>query len=220
MQPDPLKPADIHDLIEHLQEGLHFARSIGAKQVTADVEHVELLIDAASRADDGMKDDLDAALDALIRRINGEADLASAAEWVRLNYPGRAKDLRPVAPASGDVRERVLEAIAATQVADLIFLCPGKTFRSLFTRDVTRPLLPRLADAALSALRPGDVVPAGVVTERPRRGGPHPSHSLRSSDASTFDVICTACGHTDVTPGSWGALVDPCPAPPEEGMPA
>jgi hypothetical protein len=76
------------------------------------------------------------------------------------------------------------------------------------------------ATAALRALRPGDVVPAGVVTERPRRGGPHPSHSLRSSDASTFDVICTACGHTDVTPGSWGALVDPCPAPPEEGMPA
>lgn len=76
------------------------------------------------------------------------------------------------------------------------------------------------AVAALRALRPGDVVPAGVVTERPRRGGPHPSHSLRSSDASTFDVICTACGHTDVTPGGWGALVDPCPAPPEEGMPA
>jgi len=78
----------------------------------------------------------------------------------------------------------------------------------------------RIAFHALRALRPGDVVPAGVVTERPRRGGPHPSHSLRSSDASTFDVICTACGHTDVTPGSWGALVDPCPAPPEEGMPA
>lgn len=51
-----------------------------------------------------------------------------------------------------------------------------------------------------------------VVPERPRRGGPHLSHSLRSSDASTFDVICTACGHTDVTPGGWGALVDPCPA--------
>ena len=70
------------------------------------------------------------------------------------------------AEVAADVGERVARAIAATQVADLIFLCPGKTFRSLFTRDVTRPLLPRLADAALSALRPGDVVPAGVVVPR------------------------------------------------------
>lgn len=48
--PDPLKLADVHDLIEHLQEGLHFARSIGASQVAVDVAHVETLIDAATHA--------------------------------------------------------------------------------------------------------------------------------------------------------------------------
>ena len=163
-------------------------------------------------ADDGVKDDLDAALDALIRRINGEADLASAAEWVRLNYPSRAKDLRP-AEVAADVGERVARAIARASWIDTHG--PDEPVPDDVWED-----FPDEAAAALRALRPGDVVPAGVVAERPRRGGPHPSHSLRSSDASTFDVICTACGHTDVTPGSWGALVDPCPAPPEEGMPA
>lgn len=159
--------------------------------------------EVAAPNDDGLKDDLDAALDALIRRINGEADLASAAEWVRLNYPDRAKDLRPVEVA-GDVGERVARAIDPVVASgDRSFLhAPGSRIGMAFAR----------ATAALSALRPGDVVPGGVVAERPRRGGPHPSHSLRSSDASTFDVICTACGHTDVTPGGWGALVDPCPA--------
>lgn len=36
---------------------------------------------------DGLQSDLECALEVLVRRINGEADLASAAEWVRLNYP-------------------------------------------------------------------------------------------------------------------------------------
>lgn len=42
----------------------------------------------------GMAADLDSCLDVLIRRINGEADLESAATWVRLNYPARAKDIK------------------------------------------------------------------------------------------------------------------------------
>lgn len=36
---------------------------------------------------EGAMSDIDSLLKVLIRRINGEADLASAAEWVRLNYP-------------------------------------------------------------------------------------------------------------------------------------
>ena len=38
---------------------------------------------------------------------------------------------------------------------------------------------------------------------------PHESHDLRSSDASSFDVICKTCGHTDRL-GSWGYLRQPC----------
>jgi hypothetical protein len=43
---------------------------------------------------DGAMADLHGALTVLIRRINGEADLASAAEWVRKNYPKRAAEVR------------------------------------------------------------------------------------------------------------------------------
>jgi hypothetical protein len=39
----------------------------------------------------------------------------------------------------------------------------------------------------------------------------HPSHVTRSSDASTFDEICTLCGATDEVPGGWGKLAEPCP---------
>lgn len=39
---------------------------------------------------DALEHELDSALDVLIRRINGEADLRSAAEWVVLNYPRKA----------------------------------------------------------------------------------------------------------------------------------
>jgi hypothetical protein len=47
--------------------------------------------------------------------------------------------------------------------------------------------------------------------------GPHPSHNLRTSmDASTYDVVCRNCGHTDQVPGGWGELVYPCPNPPKE----
>ncbi len=38
----------------------------------------------------------------------------------------------------------------------------------------------------------------------------HPSHAIRSSDASTFDVICTKCGAKDITGGGWGDLRYEC----------
>lgn len=38
----------------------------------------------------------------------------------------------------------------------------------------------------------------------------HPSHTIRSSDASTFDVVCTNCGEHDEVPGGWGKLAKPC----------
>jgi hypothetical protein len=44
----------------------------------------------------------------------------------------------------------------------------------------------------------------------------HPSHVTRSSDASTFDEICTRCGATDEVPGGWGRLAEPCPAVEEQ----
>lgn len=45
----------------------------------------------------------------------------------------------------------------------------------------------------------------------------HPSHKTRSSDASTYDEVCVNCGETDVVPGGWGKLAEPCPgvSPPE-----
>lgn len=49
--------------------------------------------------------------------------------------------------------------------------------------------------------------------------GPHPSHNLRSSDASTFDVICEDCGRTDQVPGGWGKLTEPCPGKIEVAFP-
>lgn len=39
----------------------------------------------------------------------------------------------------------------------------------------------------------------------------HPSHKIRSSDASTFDTICDVCGNTDAS-GEVG-LSCPCPGP-------
>jgi hypothetical protein len=39
----------------------------------------------------------------------------------------------------------------------------------------------------------------------------HPSHKVRSSDASRFDFVCERCGHTDTVPGGWGKLAYPCP---------
>jgi len=38
----------------------------------------------------------------------------------------------------------------------------------------------------------------------------HPSHFTRTSDASTFDEICTLCGATDQVPSGWGNLKFPC----------
>jgi NTP pyrophosphatase (non-canonical NTP hydrolase) len=40
----------------------------------------------------------------------------------------------------------------------------------------------------------------------------HPSHTTRSSDASTFDEICTKCGAHDIVGGGWGKLAEPCPS--------
>lgn len=39
----------------------------------------------------------------------------------------------------------------------------------------------------------------------------HPSHVIRMSDASTYDVICVNCRNTDQVPGGWGELRYPCP---------
>lgn len=62
---------------------------------------------------DGLASDLASALDVLIRRINGEADLANAAGWVRLNYPKLADQISPAPPATIDpaVLDRVIDAI-------------------------------------------------------------------------------------------------------------
>ena len=72
--------------------------------------HVRNGVDAALRKDiaeaiqaerdeiEGPLTELDSALTVLIKRINGEKDLASAAKWVRLNYPKRASELKPLAP--------------------------------------------------------------------------------------------------------------------------
>lgn len=51
----------------------------------------------------GLQEDLKSAVSVLIRRINGDADVASAAEWVRLNYPDRAGEITSSFPeTSGD----------------------------------------------------------------------------------------------------------------------
>jgi hypothetical protein len=44
---------------------------------------------------DALEHELNSALDVLIRRINGEADLRSAAEWVVLNYPRKGEGILP-----------------------------------------------------------------------------------------------------------------------------
>ena len=44
----------------------------------------------------------------------------------------------------------------------------------------------------------------------------HPSHVTRSSDSSYYDEVCIHCGHTDVVPGGWGKLADPCSDEPEQ----
>lgn len=46
----------------------------------------------AAGSDDGIKYDLESALRVLARRINGEKDLASAADWLEANYPDFAQE--------------------------------------------------------------------------------------------------------------------------------
>lgn len=88
--------------------------------ITVIHEERDLIVRALRALDDtGMKDDLDSALDVLIRRINGEAPLSTAAEWVRLNYPARAKDLIQAEPASGDVRSRLGKVVARIRVGGM-----------------------------------------------------------------------------------------------------
>ena len=76
---------------------------------------------------EGAMSDLDSAISVLIKRINGEADLASAAEWVRLNYPKRAGEIKAQPNArsifSEDVgtrflQERLVELAAMFNVPD------------------------------------------------------------------------------------------------------
>lgn len=54
------------------------------------------------------------------------------------------------------------------------------------------------------------LTPPLVEKEEEKPTGCHPSHVLRYSDASTYDVVCTLCGETDKVPGGWGNLVYPC----------
>ena len=50
-----------------------------------------------------------------------------------------------------------------------------------------------------------------VIKEKEWPNTCHESHkSVRSSDASSFDMICDDCGATDNTCGGWGALRKPC----------
>ena len=44
----------------------------------------------------------------------------------------------------------------------------------------------------------------------------HPSHKTRYSDSSYYDEICIHCGATDIVPGGWGKLADPCPKEPKK----
>lgn len=37
-----------------------------------------------------------------------------------------------------------------------------------------------------------------------------PSHKLRGSDSSFYDVKCVYCGRHDNVPGGWGQLRVPC----------
>lgn len=49
-------------------------------------------------------------------------------------------------------------------------------------------------------------------TPDPAPQGKHPSHSTRSSDASSYDEVCINCGATDIAGGGWGKLAQPCSA--------
>lgn len=54
----------------------------------------------------GAMADLASAVDVLIRRINGEAPIASAAPWVQLNYPKQAAKIKYQGPHNITVGER------------------------------------------------------------------------------------------------------------------
>lgn len=83
---------------------------------------------------EGALSDCQAAVTVLIRRINGEADLASAAEWIRLNYPKRAAELAqplsPIPPSRDEIakeiasfacRRHLINSNAYEALADRIF---------------------------------------------------------------------------------------------------
>ena len=57
-----------------------------------------------------------------------------------------------------------------------------------------------------------------VMGPEPERAptGLHITHRTRSSDASSFDIVCIDCGATDEAGGGWGRLSWPCPVNKEE----
>ncbi|WP_292036770.1 MULTISPECIES: hypothetical protein [unclassified Brevundimonas] len=68
------------------------SRSYAAEQSVNATEAERKLADERLNYE-GALSDIDSLLTVLIRRINGEKDLASAAEWVRLNYPLAAEKI-------------------------------------------------------------------------------------------------------------------------------
>lgn len=68
------------------------------------IAEVEVLRDKV----DGLESDLDSALDVLVRRINGDADLVSAHDWLVSNYPGLKDKL--VERAQVEARETTRDA--------------------------------------------------------------------------------------------------------------
>lgn len=67
------------------------------------------------------------------------------------------------------------------------------------------------------AIPPRDIDLGGQPNPAPAEPkGCHPSHVLRGSDASSYDVVCVNCGYADISGGGWGKLSEPCPDAPAE----
>lgn len=61
----------------------------------------------------------------------------------------------------------------------------------------------------------GKIKTTAIVKDFPvKLNQKHPSHVTRSSDASSFDEVCTLCGAKDEAGNGWGKLAEPCTAAP------
>lgn len=172
---------DLEGLLEKTGRALN-AEEFHKQDIADHLLVTGLRLEAAQDKSDGLQADLDSALDVLERRIIGEADLPSAFQWLRLNYPDRAEALvmRRLSPFVGKLYTRdAAKEIAAALRAMCGDFAPavGQSLHMTWPTEEPVPVTPSsgnvFADLDMqhryvaSATRPGRCATCGAISASP-----------------------------------------------------